>query len=154
MISDSNFSIYHIHHLEKVLDEKELKSWDSDINHILPDTDDAFEVNIIDSIQLYQKEAIETQLSTIEKLVNLDGMLSTLFPFISHNMYTENENDMIFSNNTINLNNVISFLDQNSNITDNNNNHHHNHSNSNLNISSSGNLNNSTTSPILRSTNL
>lgn len=36
MISDSNFSIYHIHYLEKILDEKELKSWDSDINNILP----------------------------------------------------------------------------------------------------------------------
>lgn len=40
------------------------------------DTDDAFEVNIIDSIQLYQKEAVETQLSSIEKLVNLNGKLS------------------------------------------------------------------------------
>ncbi|KAH8584035.1 uncharacterized protein ELE39_002793 [Cryptosporidium sp. chipmunk genotype I] len=93
MISDSNFSIHHIHYLEKVLDEKELKSWDSDINNILPetclsicdidknkDTDDAIEVNIIDSIQLYQKDAIESQLSTIEKLVNLDGKL--FLPFI------------------------------------------------------------------------
>ncbi|QOY41479.1 hypothetical protein CPATCC_0022240 [Cryptosporidium parvum] len=93
MISDSNFSIYHIHYLEKILDEKELKSWDSDINNILPetclsicnidkykDTDDALEVNIIDSIQLYQKEAIENQLSTIEKLVNLDGKLFSLPP--------------------------------------------------------------------------
>ncbi|KAJ1611037.1 hypothetical protein OJ253_987 [Cryptosporidium canis] len=86
MISDSNFNTYHIHHLEKVLDEKELKSWNFDLINTLPeislsicnvdrykDTDDALEVNIIDSIQLYQKEAVETQLSSIEKLVNLNG---------------------------------------------------------------------------------
>ncbi|KAF7457177.1 hypothetical protein HWI79_2132 [Cryptosporidium felis] len=93
MISDSKYSIFHMHPIEKVLDDKELKQWKSDINHVLPetclgicnvekykDTDDAFEVNVIDSIQLYQKEAIESQLGMIERRLNLNGELFSLLP--------------------------------------------------------------------------
>lgn len=58
------------------------------------------------------------------------------------------ENEIVFSNNTINMNNVVSFLDQSSSLIGNS---------SNLSLSnatSNGHLNAGTSTPILRSANL
>ncbi|KAH8742120.1 hypothetical protein FG386_003447 [Cryptosporidium ryanae] len=84
--SDSTFNIDHRHHIELLLSESEIDEWERDVKNVNPETylkicdinkymdaDDAVEVSKVDSIQYYHKEAIETQLNIIERLINLNG---------------------------------------------------------------------------------
>ncbi|KAH7649107.1 hypothetical protein FG379_003672 [Cryptosporidium bovis] len=85
--SDSNFNINNRHQMELLLSESDLDEWERDIVNVNPETylkicdinkymdaDDAIEISKVDSIQYYHKEAIETQLNIIEKLINLNGI--------------------------------------------------------------------------------
>ncbi|OII78072.1 hypothetical protein cand_037200 [Cryptosporidium andersoni] len=86
MLSDSSLNYLNRHPIENILDEDELLEWESDLNTITPETairmcnlekmkgtDDLFLPCTFDETYIYEQEAIETQLLTLQHELELQS---------------------------------------------------------------------------------